>query len=165
MSIFFASSCVMNPCKLIVFSYLTVLICSAHDLIEKAQIIGNLYPFLLYFVSLGYPQITCSPKWITIWFETSVPFQGRIFVEEHPYDTRCSSTYISNLDNNATFRLPIIPCANTPNKVSFLFNLTTFFKYLVRFLLCNCQCASHVSSCKFVYLIYILFRFSVLHHK
>lgn len=73
---------------------------------------------------LGKPSISCSTKWISFSFEASIPFQGRIFVEDMAYDSRCSAQYTSNLERNATFRFPMRPCTrmkNGRNKNAYLF--------------------------------------------
>uniref|UniRef100_A0A7E4V5T6 ZP domain-containing protein n=1 Tax=Panagrellus redivivus TaxID=6233 RepID=A0A7E4V5T6_PANRE len=64
---------------------------------------------------LGTPDITCSTKWVTLSFKTSVPFQGRVFVEDMAFDSRCSAQYTSNLAFNATFRFPMRPCTRIDN--------------------------------------------------
>uniref|UniRef100_A0AC35GBW2 ZP domain-containing protein n=1 Tax=Panagrolaimus sp. PS1159 TaxID=55785 RepID=A0AC35GBW2_9BILA len=67
---------------------------------------------------LGTPIISCSTKWVTLSFETSVPFQGRVFIEDMAYDSRCSAQYTSNLEKNATFRYPMRPCTNNDKSLS-----------------------------------------------
>ncbi|KAE9551941.1 hypothetical protein FO519_004842 [Halicephalobus sp. NKZ332] len=64
------------------------------------------------------PIVTCSTKWVTFSFEASVPFQGKVFVEDMAFDNRCSAQYISNLAKNATFRFPLRPCAKASNLIT-----------------------------------------------
>lgn len=95
------------------------------DSIDQAVILGinkflPTWIFKLKFSSkqswlLGKPIVTCSTKWVTFSFETSVPFQGKVFVEDMAFDSRCSAQYISNLAKNATFRFPLRPCAKNSN--------------------------------------------------
>ncbi|KAI1732067.1 cuticlin-1 [Ditylenchus destructor] len=61
---------------------------------------------------IGTPKVSCDSKWLTVDVKTSVPFQGRIYVDGKAFDKRCAAQFLMNSLPNATVQIPIMDCAN-----------------------------------------------------
>ena len=60
-------------------------------------------------IALGQPIIRCTSQLMHLAFRTSLPFDGRIYVEGRENDQRC--IYDGENTTNPSLQLPILPCA------------------------------------------------------
>ncbi|CAJ0609880.1 unnamed protein product [Cylicocyclus nassatus] len=58
----------------------------------------------------GTPRLICSKKWLTLEFDTNIPFQGRISVIKRLHRQPCVQDYSANIQRNASFKVELQHC-------------------------------------------------------